>query len=198
MKSFSLLEMLVSISVLVILAGIILLVRPSAPQTYELLSAAQRIEAELRKVQGFAVAAKGFNGATPPGGWGIHFQVGEPCYIIFADISASPNERYEPAGVERRDICNASKDDPSSERFERVYFPSTISIKNDTDVSPATTSPGDWGPKNGLDVVYQPPLLKVFFNDTSTPVSTGQVVLTSIVGDTKTITINSVGNVIIQ
>jgi len=196
MKAFSLLEMLVSISVLVILAGLILFVRPGAPQTYELLNAAQRIEAELRKVQGFAVAAKDFKGATPPGGWGIHFQVGLPCYIIFADLGASPNERYDPGVSEQADICNTAKSDPATERFERVYFPSTIKIKNDTDVSPATTFTGAWGPGNGLDVIYQPPLLKVFFNNTL--VNSGQLILTSIVGDTKTITINSVGNVIIQ
>lgn len=180
MKAFTLVEMLVSIGILTILAGMVLFNQARAPQTYELLNAAQRLQAELRKTQGFAVATKNFPGqASPPtGGWGIHLD----------KTKVYPNNYYSIFGDKDNDGVFDLLD---NEEIEKIYLPRPIDI-----------SLIDFGgSKDTLDIIYKPPLLSVLIDTcTSSCPNPYEAVITlhSLVGATKTVKVNAVGNIIIQ
>lgn len=187
-KAFSIIEMLVSVGILLILSAIIVSNPNRAPQFYDLVNGAQRVEAELRKTQGFALATKDFKGAPPAGGWGIHFVktlgTNQRCYIIFADDGDGV---FEPGAGEQADPCNPNINDTLTERYDRIFLPITIDIANIT----------FGGSVASLDIVYRAPRLDVVMNTCSSScVSPNSIItLQSKGGGTKGVIINEVGNV---
>lgn len=184
MKAFTLLELLVSTSILIILAGFVLFSQNRAPQTYDLLNAAQRLETEFRKVQGFALATKEFPTTIPSpplGGWGIHLAMNANCYIIFGD--KNNNGTFDPGPTELANPCDASKNDSAnaSERFERIFLPNTVTI--------SALSPGQI-----MDIVYQAPLLSMLVNGFASSGSYSVIVSNKVAS--RSVTINAVGNII--
>lgn len=195
-RAFTIAELLVVIAVIAILGGVMVFNPTRGPETYKLLNTSEEIEAVLRRAQGLALAVKDFEGSPPEGGWGVHFfreDTDNFCYLIFADHqpSGSPNAQYNASGGENSQPCDTNITGPLSERFEHVFFPSSIEISQLLE---------NGSPVIELDIVYRPPLLTTFFNGTlAAPGDTAQIVVRSAtLGTTKTITINSVGNVEVQ
>ena len=183
-KSFTIIELLISLGILAILAGVVLLGPQQGPESLTFRNAVERVASEIQKTQGFALAVKDFNGTPSSGGWGVYVEKTKNCTIIFAD--ANNNQVYDPAG-EASGVCDPSLNDPSSERAERFFFPSSVQI---LDLLAGISS------VPSLTITYKPPHPDVFVNTFN---QSGSIILQSItLGTTKTITINEVGNVSIQ
>jgi len=92
---FTMIEMLVSLSIIFLLAGAFLANYHYGTQRGNLDMAAQKLASDINLVKSYSLGLKehtNSNGtAFPKGGWGIRFiPSAEPSYIIFADV----NENY--------------------------------------------------------------------------------------------------------
>ncbi len=194
MRAFTIAELLIVIGIIAIFAGVIVFSPTRGQETYKLLNTSEEIEAVLRRAQGLSLAVKDFNGTPPGGGWGVHFDKNENCYIIFADHRppGSPNAAYDASGLENSTPCDTAVVGPQTERFEHVFFPSSVEVSQLLDAGGNSVSE--------LDIVYRPPLLTTFFNGIAAASGqTAQIVARSkTLNTTKTIMINSVGNVEVQ
>lgn len=84
-KGFTIFELLVSTSIIIMLTALFLANYHGTGQKADLNTAAQALASDIRRAQSYALGLKEFEGSTPDGGWGVHFQEGNNFYIIFAD-----------------------------------------------------------------------------------------------------------------
>jgi len=166
-KGFTIVEVLVVLSIVGIIAGIAIFSVGAERQNSALLRAAQKLSLDLRRAQSFALSSKTFKTSGIPCGWGMHFNgAGSRSYIIFADKAVNVN-------CSDRDFVRAFD---GSEDFETVNLESEISIN---------------GLSNNLsDVVFYPPEPSVVFVPDQATVN---VVLANEGGATRTVTINKTG-----
>ena len=89
---FTLIELIVSVSVISMVTGIFLANYNSTNRRSDLTMTAQKMVADIRLAQNYALglARYGLSGSlnVPEGGWGVHFDLqsyGNDRYIIFAD-----------------------------------------------------------------------------------------------------------------
>jgi prepilin-type N-terminal cleavage/methylation domain-containing protein len=130
-KGFTLTEMLVSISVIVLISTLILFSYHRLREDFSLRRAAQNIVFSFRDVQTSAIAVKKFQPTGTFPGYGIHFDmVNNNKYIIFADVNN--NKIYDPGNgcydaptecdeefilekpIKIKDLCGNEKSDPSN------------------------------------------------------------------------------------
>lgn len=179
MRSFTILELIVSLGVLLILSAL-LLVNPSrGPESYHFINTVQKVVADIERTKSFSLGAKVFKTSVPVGGWGVHFVKGANCYILFGDENA--NKIYE-GGAET--LCDPNSFDLASERFERIFLGEGVEI-------PALT------PADTVDIVYLPPNPRVFVNGSETT-NAAITFRSKTLGTIKTVTANTVGNVSVQ
>lgn len=94
LTGFTLVELLVVISVITLLAAVILPNFRSAEKQLALRRSAHKLSQDIRKTQEMAMSAKTFNSSVPSGGYGIHFRLSwKTYYKIYADIN--DNQRYD-------------------------------------------------------------------------------------------------------
>ncbi len=89
-KGFSLIELLVVISIILIMSALILASYRSGQIRYTLNLAAEQIISNLRQAQNSAISGKM---AETYNGYGIYFRVNQSYYIIFGDVNG--NKTYE-------------------------------------------------------------------------------------------------------
>jgi len=184
MKSFTLIELLVSVAIIVILSAMLLLNPRRNSEPFELANAAQKFVSDIQRIQGFALATRDFGGNPIPagGGWGIYLREDKRCYVIFADTGI-PNKVYDPAPG---DLCDTSTS--GGELFERVFLPTSVSFKV-----------GSFAPTGLATIIFLPPRPNVAFADSAGTTLLGQSASVTLelksIGNQKTITVNTVGNV---
>lgn len=89
-QGFTLLETMVSLSIVVLMTGLFLANYHSTNQKATLNAAADQLVTDIRLVQSYALGAKKNNNVVPAGGWGLYFNVSSPNqYIIFTDDTGS-------------------------------------------------------------------------------------------------------------
>jgi len=85
---FTLLEMITSMSLIVIITTIFIANYRSSNRRTDLVMTAQKLVADIHMAQNNALGLVKYNGEVPAGGWGIHFDKTEPKhYIMFADLN---------------------------------------------------------------------------------------------------------------
>jgi prepilin-type N-terminal cleavage/methylation domain-containing protein len=95
-KGFSLIELLVSLSIISILTVVFLANYRSANRRTDLVMAAQILVTDIRYAQSNSLGLVKYQGAIPSGGWGVYFSSSNTDnnrYIIFADDN--DNELYD-------------------------------------------------------------------------------------------------------
>ncbi|MEK7578319.1 MAG: prepilin-type N-terminal cleavage/methylation domain-containing protein [Patescibacteria group bacterium] len=118
---FTLIEMLVVITIMGVIAGIVIFNIGSEQQNSALSRSAQKLSLDLRRAQSYALSSKTYKSAGVPCGWGVHFNgSGSTSYIIFADMASAQN-------CSNRDFIRASN---ASEDFETVNLESGININS--------------------------------------------------------------------
>jgi prepilin-type N-terminal cleavage/methylation domain-containing protein len=133
---FTLIEMLVSLSIIGLLAGTFLVNYHSYGQTGNLNLAAHKLASDIRQVQNLTLGLKDFNGTSPLGGWGINIQKGGSSYLIFAD----------------KDSSRTYTD--STELYRQINLPSDIKIENIRGVDSSGIS---YATANTLNIIFEPP-----------------------------------------
>lgn len=87
--AFSLIELIVSLSVITLLTGLFLANYHSANRRTDLTMTAQTLVTDIRYAQANALGLIKYDGEVPAGGWGVYFANGSSDnnarYVIFAD-----------------------------------------------------------------------------------------------------------------
>lgn len=144
-KGFTLIEMMVSITVVGILSASVLLGWRPAQATFHLRQAAFQIAGDLRRTQQLSLSAHQFTCQTLPPesytGFGLYFNTATPTsYQVFENCSAD----------------NRTRD--SGETQETLYFPADVTIKSLTQNGTSVDS---------LNVLFVPPNPDTYINETS-------------------------------
>jgi len=98
---FTLIEMITSISLIVIITAIFIANYRSSNKRSDLIMTAQKLVADIHAAQNNTLGLIKYGNEVPPGGWGIHFDEDDPLkYVMFADLD-------RPASTEPPDIYPA-------------------------------------------------------------------------------------------
>lgn len=150
-KGFTIIELLVSISIIALLSGIVLTNYKGGSLKIELGSQVDKTISDVRIAQNYSLGTREFNSVTPAGGWGVHFSLSQSNqYIIFADINANKsfdvNEEYKriilPTGIVLSSLVGGVNQFSSA---DIVFLPP----------DPQTIINTDNGQINSLNVVFQ-------------------------------------------
>lgn len=145
-SGLTLIEMIVSISIIVLLTTLFLANYRSGQRSSELSLAAQKLASDIRLAQNYSLGAKEFNGSVPQGGWCIYINNSsnyKTLYVLGADYLAGGNKQ-----------CNVWAS-PSSELFKQVDLPSGITI--DQIVAHKNSDSTNYYINGTIDIVFIPP-----------------------------------------
>ena len=85
-RGFTIIELLVSLGIFIIVTTMVVANFRGGNRSDELKIAAETVASNLRRAQNMALAGELTDGITPPGGYGIYFNLATADrYIIFAD-----------------------------------------------------------------------------------------------------------------
>lgn len=87
-NAFTLLEMVVSISMIAMVTVLFIANYKTANKRTDLIMTAQSLVADMHLAQNNALGLVKYNEAVPAGGWGIAFDVSKNYYTLFADLEA--------------------------------------------------------------------------------------------------------------
>ena len=109
-KGFTMVEVLVSASIIALIASLILANYPRFNEALAVRQVAEQIASATRLVQAYGLSVKEFGtGSDIFPGYGIYFQSASPAsYIIFADVNG-PNKsnKHNQYNKHNRRICSA-------------------------------------------------------------------------------------------
>ena len=94
--AFSLVEMIVSMSIITLLTALFLANYRASNKRTDLVMTAQVLVTDIRYAQANALGLVKYDGVMPSGGWGVHFSAldaNHGNYIIFAD--SNDNKEYD-------------------------------------------------------------------------------------------------------
>lgn len=86
-KAFTLIEMIVSLSVIMIISVIFIANYRNANSRTDLIMTAQSLVANLHSAQNNSLGLVKYGNNVPAGGWGVNFDKVEKKYTIFADLN---------------------------------------------------------------------------------------------------------------
>ena len=161
-KGFTLIEMIIVIVIIGIVAAIVVPSYNQARNNKDLLLGREQVSSDIRMAQNYSYNTLKFGVSFPEGGYGIHFDIGDPKkYIIFADVSSDQ-------------IYNAA-----TEKFQEIELPRSVEISSIT-VNDVTAV-------NSVDVVFKPPYGKVFIKSGENLYAKLEIEIKNSDGETKTI-----------
>jgi prepilin-type N-terminal cleavage/methylation domain-containing protein len=170
-KGFTLIEMMVVISIISIMSVIVISNYNAQRKSKELSFSAQKLAEDVRKAKNYSINVLKYGAVDTSGGYGIHLSNSAPNqYIIFLDTeSVLPKDRKYSEG--------------SDVKVETVVFPDIIGNMNGGSVTDA-------------DVIFLPPYGKthISFNGMEQTGATLEVNLTKD-AKTKTVRINHEGKI---
>ena len=87
-RAFTLLEMIVSISMISFITVLFVANYRSANKRTDLIMTAQNLVADIHLAQNNTLGLVKYNDEVPAGGWGVAFNVSQNYYTLFADLDA--------------------------------------------------------------------------------------------------------------
>ncbi len=93
-SAFTIIEMVVSLSMISIVAALFIANYRTANKRTDLIMNAQNLVADLHLAQNNTLGLVKYNGEVPAGGWGISFDVNQNYYTLFADLDAPGTSGY--------------------------------------------------------------------------------------------------------
>jgi|WetSurMetagenome_2_1015567.scaffolds.fasta_scaffold01475_9 prepilin-type N-terminal cleavage/methylation domain-containing protein len=171
-SGFTLLELIVSISVITILIAIFFTNYHGADQRTNLTSVAQKLVSDIRTAQNNSLGSVPYGGVLPAGGWGIHLDTtNNNKYLLFADVNN--NKVY--------DVGEAL---PASGG-------STFTLPANTVISDLT----DGGSHSNLDITFLPPdpITRIYWSQFSSSTIASIVIKQNIVNRTENVNVNILG-----
>lgn len=87
LPGLTLVEMIISLSVVMIITAIFIVNYRGTNKKTDLIMASQGLVADIHQAQSRSLGLLQYGDQTPAGGWGVHFDLNNPNqYIIFADL----------------------------------------------------------------------------------------------------------------
>ena len=137
-NGFTLVELLVSISIIAMVSAIVLANLNYSGRKGRLNMAAEKLASDIRLVQDYALGLRGHNGVYPDGGWGIFMDQDADKYIIFADLNE--DGEYNSAG---------------NEFSQEINFPQDIKVQGQYDGIDTLGAP--FNNKRYFHIIFEPP-----------------------------------------
>ena len=92
-KGFTLLELLVVISLIITFSALILPRYKKGEQLFAMQRSAHKLAQDIGRAREMAISAKEFKEEIPKGGWGVYLTPATSTYILFADCNE--NKKYD-------------------------------------------------------------------------------------------------------
>jgi len=188
MAGFTLVEMLTSISLIVIITAVFIANYRESNTRSDLTMSAQKLVADIHLAQNNALGLVEYGGQVPPGGWGVHLDLANSDrYVVFADND-------NPAVNEPGQISPA---DPGFSYYEadeglESYGAKVVKLSNNIRLARFTENYSSYA--SALNVTFLPPDPKVYINNSSVDYSAGIIILRdSLTGEEKEIYVNRLG-----
>ena len=127
-SGFSLVELIVSLSVITLLTGLFLANYHNANRRTDLTMTAQALVTDIRYAQANALGLIKYDGAVPAGGWGVYFSAGgmgnsnNTSYVIFADEN---DDRLYQVGEGQENLGGRLVDLPPNIVIDRIMVGSS-------------------------------------------------------------------------
>lgn len=179
-RGFTLIELFVVLSIIVLLTVIILPNYNAQNQELGLEHSANLLAQSLRKALEKTMSADEYEGIIPPGGYGLYLRKQGESYQIFLFADCDNNQLWSDD-----DTCNGFP-----EEIEDVELENGVKIEK---LSPRLT------PGQKLHIAFEPPDPTIYFNDTDSSL-VAEVTL-SLISDTtkkKKISVNRAGLISIE
>jgi prepilin-type N-terminal cleavage/methylation domain-containing protein len=168
-QGFTLVEMVATISIMMLISSLILANYRSGEKSIKLSSAANQLASRVRLAENYAINLKeDQSGTVPAGGWGVYVQQGTGAYFLFKDSDGSGD-------------CANNCNSASPERSQSFVLPNNITV---TAINPNNAGRGN--------IAFNPPDPNVLvngLNDTDIEIT----IRSSENNNTKKIKVNSYG-----
>lgn len=170
-------ELLVSISIIVLITGLFFASYRTANKQAELSRSVSDLSSSYRKALNQTLGLSEYDGAMPEGGWGVHINLtaDNTKYYVFADRGVS-NGQFDD-GEANKDLGGETINTPRNVNID------SIEVNGNTEI-------------NHLDVIYIPPHPRVIFhsNDTAVDIKEAEITMfSSETGNTKAVEVNFLG-----
>ena len=188
-RGFTLVEMIVVISIFTIMTGVVLANLPQFRERTALQLVAQKMAITIREAQVYGVGVKSFGTEFPSHGIYFYPTTGASSnlksYILFADDPSSNNNKY----------------DPPNEKVTQYDLTGTVEIQTIETCSSSSSCP----PKaDGMNIVFDRPKTEANFTDPSSgaPISSASYANIIIVSnrslETRTIQVWNTGQISVK
>ena len=132
-KGFTLLEITVVISIIILLSGIFLVNYRQGEKEFALQRSAHSLAQTLRKTQEMAMSSKLtpvelFGGTFPKGGYGLYFEKNSNTFILFADCDNEGD--YDDSGYADCKTADVGSENSLNEKIEEFSFEEGIYISD--------------------------------------------------------------------
>lgn len=180
--AFSLIEMIVSMSIITLLTALFLANYRASNRRTDLVMTAQVLVTDIRYAQANALGLVKYDGAMPAGGWGVHFSSVDNennRYIIFAD--SNDNKEYD-EGEAAENLGGRIVPLPTNITIKEILLGQSASIST-----------------NNFDVTFLPPDPQTRLYNGIEDGNVARIVLENTAsGDEKTIYLNFLGLVEVE
>lgn len=184
MRAFSLIELLVSVSILTVITGVVLANNTQFNSSVLLGNAAYDIALTIREAQVYGLSTQAFGGEFQVG-YGVHFSSARE-YVLFADVDQNRNRRYD-AGVDQ-----VVRQYTLGRGFTIAQLCAT---RTDQSVACSQSSAS----LEHLDIAFLRPNPDATITGTDPkPFSSARITITSPSGETRTISVQSTGQISVQ
>ncbi len=188
---FTLLEMITSLSLIVIITSIFIANFRSTNKRTDLTMTAQKLVADIHAAQNNTLGLVKYGDEVPAGGWGVNFNMATPNqYVVFADLDRPPSN--EPGQIWPADAgymrYDSSTEGLVNQGARVVTLPSGLSI------SSVTTGVANTVEIDQVNVTFLPPDPKTnIFNGTATSTVMTVTLKEARDGSIKTVKVNFLG-----
>lgn len=135
--AFTLLEMTVSLSIIVIVTAFFITNFRTANKRTDLVMAAQTMVSDLHAAQNNTLGLAKYNDISPAGGWGIHFERGKSTYTMFADLDSPGHLGYMEMDSDEDETDYGARTMTLSEGLEisSIRFGSSLTSTDSIDIT---------------------------------------------------------------
>lgn len=188
--AFTILEMMVSLSIITIITSLFIANYRTGNKRSDLTMTAQVLVSDLHLAQNNTLGLVKYNGSVPSGGWGISFDTSKNNYTIFADLDTPTNVLAGPTGYLRYEAATEGQVNYGA---RTTSLPTGIQIDS-LKVGAATSSLVDAGQSVNVTFLPPDPQTNIYASSTHSTSSMLEITLKELRNGTiKTVRVNFLG-----